>query len=793
MGPAEPGRRRKKLLVLAPRMPFPFHSGERWVLALLRRLSLRYEVSLFTFLPAGDMSAVAYAMSLERSFLRRVHALAPPARGEVVPADCPELARPFYSEKARAELSRVLGEDPPDLVHVHFFEMAHFIEAIPPQIPVVMTDHDVSHFGTDGSYLRGLGEDDRTSRREAERRRFHAGRMYPRCASVTVLSRADARELERFVDVRGVEIVALSVDVDSLSSDAPPTAGVSPMDLLFVGNYRHFPNEDAAVHLCRDILPRLRERRPSVTLRLAGAWPTPAVSALAGGSVEVTGLVPRLQPYLRSARVFVAPVRLGAGVKGKVLEALAAGLPTVVSPRVAEGFDESAIREAMIVGGGPRDFAAAVDGLLGSAPARALLARRGASAARRWHDDSRAAEGFERIYERVLGGLGAQASVVGRAASVRPGPETVLRVLDELEKSVSLGRARSAALKNEPIRELYLETTHRCDLRCVMCERWRLAAEDPSSVAREMTAGQLDSALAGSRLLGELEQVVVTGGEPWLRADIVEILGSLRRRFPAARMIVLTHLKNTVLLRRRLGELRDLGVAGLHLGASLDGMATEHDLIRGRRGAFAGLIETTRMLRREFPEIGFGFTFTITPRNYGALGAAFGLAVEELACDFGAQFVVQTDGIERMEWPQGALEAVDRQIEDIMGRLCAGPVASRDVSELLAGRARPGARLWRELIFWSRLRRTGAAREDLMSDCLSGRRYAMLDPEGNVFFCPVGRKHIVGNVLRAPFDDIWTSPEARSERERISPCRCKSWIRCIAHPIVDRLLSAAGR
>ena len=81
MNPIQAGARKKKLLVITPRIPFPFHSGERWILAMLKRLSARYEISLFTFMPPDDPRAVAYAMSLERGVLRRVHALPAPAPG----------------------------------------------------------------------------------------------------------------------------------------------------------------------------------------------------------------------------------------------------------------------------------------------------------------------------------------------------------------------------------------------------------------------------------------------------------------------------------------------------------------------------------------------------------------------------------------------------------------------------------------------------------------------------------------------------------------------------------------
>ena len=780
---------KKRLLILAPRMPFPFHSGERWILALIQRLCARYDVSLFTFLPTDNPSAVAYGLSLERNVLRRLHALpAPSTAEENVPHDFPDAVRPFFSTRARAALARIIREDPPDLVHVHFFEMAHYIEAVPAEIPSLLTEHDVSHFWPRGSYLRDDGRSEEAAAAEVERRRRHARAVYPRFTALSALSKEDAGQLGELVGAP-VDVVALSADVDGLSPvRVLPEPAAAPRDILFVGNYRHYPNEDAALHLCRDIFPLLRRSRPAATLRLAGAWPSPAVLALAGDGVEVTGAAASLRPFLKAARVFAAPVRLGSGVKGKVLEAFAAGLPVVASPQVAAGFDDPRAHEAMLIGEDPVRFAAAIESLLGDEALRLRLSHSALELARERYDDRRAAQDFERLYER-MGGGGVRAPAI--ASAEEPG-RTASRVLEILEASVAEGR-RADAAPAQPIREFYLEATHRCELRCFMCEHWEIEAKDPGSVARELSVAELESAVGASRLLDGVEQVVVTGGEAWLRADSARLVAVLARRFPQARLIVLTHFGNGGLLHRRLRELRELGVSKLHLGSSLDGLGEAHDGVRGRVGVFAGLSRTVEMLRREHPGLGFGFTFTITPRNYEQLERTFRFVTDELACDFGAQFVVQTAGIEAIVWPEGADAVIDRQLDAILARLCARPSSRQDVEEILAGGGRPGILLWRELIYWSRLRRIGIAREDLMDECLSGSRYAMLDPEGNVFFCPVGRKQIVGNVRAQTFDEIWTSEAAGLERARIATCQCKAWIRCIANPIVDRLLTAGGR
>lgn len=107
---------------------------------------------------------------------------------------------------------------------------------------------------------------------------------------------------------------------------------------MFVGTYQHPPNEDAAIFLAKSIWPLIRPRLPAdARCLLAGSSVTPAVAALAGDGVEVLGFVPDLDPLLDSCRVSVAPLRYGAGIKGKIASALQAGLPTVATSMAVEG------------------------------------------------------------------------------------------------------------------------------------------------------------------------------------------------------------------------------------------------------------------------------------------------------------------------------------------------------------------------------------------------------------------------------------------------------------------------
>jgi glycosyltransferase involved in cell wall biosynthesis len=124
-------------------------------------------------------------------------------------------------------------------------------------------------------------------------------------------------------------------NIHDLPAACAPLAG--RRDLMFLGAFTHEPNGDAMHGFVRDVLPALRRAVPGLGLRIVGADPTPAVLELASDHVVVTGYVDDLAAEFARARVFVAPLRFGAGIKGKLLLSLAHGLPAVASPIGAEG------------------------------------------------------------------------------------------------------------------------------------------------------------------------------------------------------------------------------------------------------------------------------------------------------------------------------------------------------------------------------------------------------------------------------------------------------------------------
>ena len=143
---------------------------------------------------------------------------------------------------------------------------------------------------------------------------------------------AEAELIRADVPQANVHVVPWAVPVRGRTPGFARRSGV-----LFLGNYAHAPNADAARWLVEDIMPRVWKQDRTVTCLLAGAEMSDSLHALARRGVETLGRVEDLDTLFDSVRLSVAPLRFGAGIKGKVLDSFAAGVPCVMTPLAAEG------------------------------------------------------------------------------------------------------------------------------------------------------------------------------------------------------------------------------------------------------------------------------------------------------------------------------------------------------------------------------------------------------------------------------------------------------------------------
>lgn len=152
--------------------------------------------------------------------------------------------------------------------------------------------------------------------------------------SVLVHSNVEADLLRRDMPRANVHVVPWDITATPAARSFSDRSGV-----VFLGNYTHAPNVDAARWLIEEIALRVRQRDSSIHFRIAGAAMPESIKALAGEGIEIIGHAPDLDILFASARLSIAPLRFGAGVKGKVLESHARGVPCIMTPIAAEGLD----------------------------------------------------------------------------------------------------------------------------------------------------------------------------------------------------------------------------------------------------------------------------------------------------------------------------------------------------------------------------------------------------------------------------------------------------------------------
>ncbi|MBI5099766.1 MAG: glycosyltransferase [Nitrospirae bacterium] len=127
-------------------------------------------------------------------------------------------------------------------------------------------------------------------------------------------------------------------------------------NLMFIGGFYHRPNVDAMLFFVREILPIIKQEIPDTKLFIVGSNPPKEILELKSGDVEVTGYVRDVSPYFENCRVFVSPLRYGAGMKGKIGHSMGYGLPVVTTTIGAEGIGLTNFRNALI-SDEPKEFA----------------------------------------------------------------------------------------------------------------------------------------------------------------------------------------------------------------------------------------------------------------------------------------------------------------------------------------------------------------------------------------------------------------------------------------------------
>lgn len=254
------------------------------------------------------------------------------------------------------------------------------------------------------------------------------------------------------------------------------------------------------------------------------------------------------------------------------------------------------------------------------------------------------------------------------------------------------------------IDNLHIELLHACPLKCLACDH-----RDLGPARLKLSA--LHTLYARPEFK-ELKLVSFSGGEPLLYPGLAAALTGAARAFPRAALVLLSSLYDT---KKALGLLKRLPPSvrlRLHLGASLDGPAIIHDQMRGRPGAFAALETTLAAVKKEFPGLSYGLTFTATRRNAASFYTAWAEA-RRLGAQLSPQFLVANANTAGLELDAAARRALGAGLRRALGKCSA---ASREAATLRHALDFLGG---------------GPA-----GGCGAGASFLLVAPEGEFYLCP---------------------------------------------------------
>jgi glycosyltransferase involved in cell wall biosynthesis len=339
---------RRRLLFVAPFPPdlSGSHGGSRAIASIIDTLARRHDVSVLYLDEAnGDVlrrePQCSRMIGIDMPIRRRSGGHIWSRMIELVrlllgsPPDWVRESRSAEMAKACAELA---GEIQPDVVHFEFHVMAQYIPAVrkaAPEAICIVTEHEPGVVSASARRQEGRG----TRQRLASWIRRRAWTRYERRAlsqadAVVTFTKTDEAVVSELVRGSSTQVTCIPLRI------LPERFGSGPpieSDLLFVGAFRHPPNVDAAMRLATAIFPRIREARPAARMAIVGPDPPPQLVHAAGPGIEVTGRVDDVAPYFAGASIFICPLRLGGGMRVKVLEACAFGKALIATSQAVEG------------------------------------------------------------------------------------------------------------------------------------------------------------------------------------------------------------------------------------------------------------------------------------------------------------------------------------------------------------------------------------------------------------------------------------------------------------------------
>jgi glycosyltransferase involved in cell wall biosynthesis len=317
--------------------------------------------------------------------------------------------RPEYLARARARILEICREQAIDVIYADGLALAQYV----PDEYVDRTFMDLCD-SLSAFYIKAAAaRTRRVDRYKAERAvravRREEQRAIRRFPVTTVISEVERSAVSGHAPAEKVHVICNGTDSDYFH---PTTCQPERGHLVFFGVMNFFPNADGALHFVRDLFPRIRAALPEATVAIVGKGPAPELQAENGkGGVTITGEVDDIRPWVHRAEAFVCPLRIGAGVKNKLLAAMAMKVPVICSRLSLDGV-AAVPGTHLLVADTPEEYLAAIRSLRESPGRREALIENGYNLVIDHYSWKSKRKELNEVLERVTGSRRPEVSLV---------------------------------------------------------------------------------------------------------------------------------------------------------------------------------------------------------------------------------------------------------------------------------------------------------------------------------------------------------------------------------------------
>ena len=365
-----------------------------------------------TYLTLDDGTAGANARELASEYCHELVTIPHQHREKFTPgfyvdllfnlvSSLPYAIKKYESPAMRREVAKRVAEARFDVLVCDFLAPA---VNVPPRVacPTVLFQHNVEAMIWKRHYeVQANAAKKAYLYRQWQKMHAFEAKMCPQFDCVVAVSREDREMMQQEYGVEAVYDVPTGVDTAFFRPSGERKR--KPENLVFTGSMDWLPNEDAIRYFTEQILPRIKQAAPGVTLTVVGRNPFPGLVELSkrDPSVVVTGRVDDVRPYMEEAAVYIVPLRIGGGTRLKIYEAMAMEKPIVSTSIGAEGLPV-ANGDEIILADTPESFAEAVVRLLRQEDLANEIGKRAAAKVREQFGWDIVAESFAAVCERAM-------------------------------------------------------------------------------------------------------------------------------------------------------------------------------------------------------------------------------------------------------------------------------------------------------------------------------------------------------------------------------------------------------